>query len=376
MTASIPQYLQERCAELLPRHAVDWDRMAVDWDRMAWIMSACRDVVDKPVEWLSPAMIGLYVAGGSLVAYFFTAYAAFETIKTNTKLAAVQQATNQESEEKRAALDREIAAKRATLDAINAGETAIPYRVGRAVFQHYATHDPRALAMLAVIGDRDQRGPAIDYINYFEGIAAGVHEGILSRDHVDRTLGGLMFGKWGQAVFFIYQLRWQRELETRLLLIDVNTGKPIPRERDLIEFQTLVGAVDMPKQLLPDPKGEWAITKDDLRDDAVLVALRIKPPAKDAPDADRDAFEELLNDLVKLTKPMEPKDLQEIAGHPAWPPHVDTSVKVMPEPKCVDDVQIEGIETILSEIRAAMAEMRDLAREAGKRSRADRRRSR
>ncbi|MBI4458350.1 hypothetical protein HY633_05285 [Candidatus Uhrbacteria bacterium] len=102
------------------------------------------------------------------------------------------------------------------------------------------------------------------------------------------------------------------------------------------------------------------------------------PPAGTSFDQCPAAFQELVDNLVKLTAPCEPDDLMEIARKTAYRPRIieAADMKVMPPAVSLEDAHIQRIEAILSEIRAALAEMRDLACKVHKRRRAERRQRR
>lgn len=323
---------------------------------MAHVMDACDVFIKKPFDFLSLEAWTLYAL---VLTATIAVCVAIGTIRDNRATAA-----------ERTAHDRDTAKKLATLDAIDRGETTLAYRVGRQAFHYYAGHDARTLALLAGDVPRDQRAAIIDYLNYFEGISAGVYEKILSKKHVKRVLRSMMWNAWCQGVFLIYQFRHSRDAETRQLLRD-NKNAPIHRPKTYIEFQRLAKEFGVPGELLPPSSGDWKLTKRQLRKLAVH-SLRVAPP-KDPED--HDAFEELLDDLLMLTSPCEPDELAAIGARKAYKTSLDDSPNVLPTFKLTGDPQIQSIAAALDEIKTALEKLSEAVQAASKKREAVKARS-
>lgn len=248
----------------------------------------------------------------------------------------------------------QVTLKRATFDAIESSETTHTYRIARQTYQHYVGHDPRALGLIAGGSvPREQRVAVVDFFNHFEAFGAGVTEHILSRRHVRRVLLDIMTNAWIQGAFFIYQMRYRRDPITRRL--QRKNGEPIYDPEVFIEFENLVREFGINAEFFPPQDGRWDRNKEQLRKMAEI--LRIQAPTNQT--ANSQTFNELLEDLAKLTTPLEPEEMKTIGENTAYQPDVSKSSNVLPEPKPTDDPQIQRIETTLADIKTALGHLRD-----------------
>lgn len=297
-----------------------------NWEDLAHIMEACRVFLPQsypPIFWL--VLFSLIIAS---LAIFF---------------------------------NWRVTLKRATFDAIESSETTHTYRIARQTYMHYVRHDPRALAL--IVGgsvSQEQRVAVVDYFNHFEAFGGGVTERILSRRHVRRHLFLIMERAWTRGVFFIYQTRFQRDLKTRHL--QWKNGEPIYDPNVFIEFENLVRSFGVNAEFFPPKNGQWSLDKEQLR--KMAEGLWIQAPTNQS--ANIQTFNELLEDLADLTTPLEPVDMKTISEHTAYQPDVSESSKVLPEPKPIDDPQIQRIETTLADIKTALGDLRDAVQDLAK----------
>ena len=326
----VSEQLKQICEDAL-------SRKDFTWEDMAHVMDACDVFIKEPFDPLSPEAWTFYVLLGTTIIAAVAVGVAVKTISAN----------------------RATAKKLATLGVIEQHETTPPYRIGRRAFHYFAGHDARTLALLAGDFPRDQRAAVIDYLNYFEAVAAGVYEQILSKEHVERLLQNMMRNTWCQGVFFIHQFRYNRDAETRRLLRDEN-DEPIHSSTIFVEFQNLAEEFGVPAALLPPKEGNWKLTKADLKKLAIH-SLRIPPP-KDREE--QGIFDEVLNDLVLLVSPREPHELGAIGSRRAYHRKSDTSPKVLPILKPLGDPQIQSVGATLEEMRAALEDLSAAVREA------------
>ncbi len=249
--------------------------------------------------------------------------------------------------------------KRATLDAINQLEEAEIYRPARRVFHHYTANDPRALAILATTDRRNDRRAVVDYLNFFETLGGGAAERILSRRYLIRLLEENFRIAWSSGLFLIYQLRFERDPETRHLMRDDN-GNPKYDPDIWIEFEKLVHhAVMLPKELrLPSKgNGNWSLTRDDLR--KLTGPLRIQTPNVHN-SITNEAFDELLDGLAKLTYPLDPAPMAEIGQATAYQPNTeDASNVVLPHPPRDEETDLHKIASTLNESIAELKSIKE-----------------
>lgn len=171
-----------------------------------------------------------------------------------------------------------------------------------------------------------------------------------------RLLLLVMKRAWTQGVFFIYQMRFERNPKTRNLKLE--NGEPIYDPNVFIEFENLVRTFGVNAQLFPPKNGKWSLNKEQLKKMAEISQIQAVTKQME----NDQAFDELLADLAELTTPLEPVDMKTISEHTAYQPDVLESSKVLPEPKPIDDPQIQRIETTLADIKTALEGLHEAVR--------------
>ncbi|MHA1597451.1 MAG: DUF4760 domain-containing protein [Alphaproteobacteria bacterium] len=301
---------------------------------------------------------------------------------------------------------------RATLDTVWRSQSTEVYRSGNETFTHYAAHDPRALGCLANKNfSTHQRLAITTHLNNYEEIAGSCNVGILDKKLIRRLLEGIVTETWEKGAFFIYQNRWMRDLDGGALLkykvlmkdgkyvdfmgkilefddedtnkfspnngdfaflnvsgepgycLDREKGKPRYKPKTLMELETLARKFDADKNLFPKENGRWALDFNKLDK---LEVLRIRKPVK--PDQSEEDYEELnaahtreykqykaaLRDLVKMSYPLTPGQLNGISTNNAYPTDVDTEKKVLGENDRKRDWSPETVEDRLLELTTTL----------------------